>query len=206
MSQPDEPDIGTAPDTPRPNGADAPSDGQRTTPPRLAGRRPTSADDQERLAALQASASFGQVVSVLMRSSEHKHLTLTDLEWLVVPPLTAGQFAIANMQSKEGGAIVPAAVVLWASVSSEVDQRLSANLSEQLRLRPDEWKSGDILWLIEAVGDGRLLSNFLKNLQEKAFKSREVRVRLRRDGEPVVSTLNEMFRLPHPPSDEKLSF
>jgi len=169
-----------------------------------------SADDQKWLVALQASASFGQVVSVLMRSSQHKHLALTDLEWLVVPPLTAGQFAVANMQSQEGGPSVPAAVVLWASVSPEVDQRLSANLSAPIRLRPDEWKSGDILWLIEAVGDGRLLSNFLKQLQEKAFKNREVKVRVGRDGEQVVGTLHEMLLPPHPPvtndDDEKLSF
>ena len=200
MSKPHEPDTGAPPEIPTPNGA-----GQKT-PPRLAGRRPISADDQTRLAALQASASFGQVVSVLMRSSQHKHLTLADLEWLVVPPLTAGQFAVANMQSKEGGPSVPAAVVLWASVSPEVDQRLSTNLSAPIRLQPEEWKSGDILWLIEAVGDGRLLSNFLNNLQEKAFRNREVRVRMRRDGEPVVSTLHEML-LPHPPAtNEKLSF
>src|SRR4029079_4132083 len=155
MSKPDGPDTGAPPEIPKPDGA-----GQNT-PPRLAGQRPISADDQTRLAALQTSASFGQVVSVLMRSSQHKHLALTDLEWLVVPALTAGQFAVANMKSKEGGPSVPAAVVLWASVSPEVDQRLSANLSAPIRLRPDEWKSGDILWLIEAVGDGRLLSNFL---------------------------------------------
>jgi len=145
-----------------------------------------------------------------MRSSQHKHLALTDLEWLLVPPLTAGQFAVANMQSKEGGPSVPAAVVLWASVSPEVDQRLSANLSAPIRLQPDEWKSGDILWLIEAVGDGRLLSNFLMNLQEKAFRDREVRVRVRRDGEQVVSTLREMLLPPHPPvpndADEKFRF
>jgi len=145
-----------------------------------------------------------------MRSSQHKHLALTDLEWLVVPPLTAGQFAVADMQSREGGPSVPAAVVLWASVSPEVDQRLAANLSEPIRLRPDEWKSGDILWLIEAVGDGRLLSNFLKTLQEKAFKNRTVRVRVRRDGETVVSTLHEMLLPPHSSAttdeDEKLSF
>ena len=199
MSNPDAPNTGVAPEIP----------GQKT-PPRLAGQRPISADDQTRLAALQASASFGQVVSVLMRSSQHKHLALADLEWLVVPPLTAGQFAVANMQSKEGGPSVPAAVVLWARVSPEVDQKLSTDLSAPIRLQPDEWKSGDILWLIEAVGDGRLLANFLKNLQEKAFRDREVRVRVRRDGEQVVSTLREMLLPPHPPvpndADEKFRF
>jgi hypothetical protein len=35
-----------------------------------------------------------------------------------------------------------------------VDKRLSENLTAPIRLRPDEWKSGDILWLVDAIGDG----------------------------------------------------
>ena len=107
-------------------------------------------------AAMQMSAVCMQVITVLMRSPQHKHLALTDLEWLVFPPLTTGQVAVANVQAKESGTSMPAAVALWASVSPEVDKKLSENLTAPMRLRPDEWKSGDILWLIEAVGEGGL--------------------------------------------------
>lgn len=160
------------------------------------GQPPMSEEARKRpAAALQLSATFAQVVTVLMRSPQHKHLALADLEWLVFPPLTTGQLAVANVQAKEGGASMPAAMVLWATVSPEVDKKLSDNLARPMRLRPDEWKSGDILWLIEAVGDGRVMPGLLKQLQENAFKGREVRMRARgQDGKPTVRTLAEALR------------
>ena len=127
------------------NGKAAPA----TAPAAAPGLAPMSEESRKRAAAaLQLSAAFAQVVTVLMRSPQHKHLALADLEWLVFPPLTTGQFAIANVQAKEGGASMPAALVLWASVSADVDKKLSENVSGPMRLRPDEWKSGDILWLV----------------------------------------------------------
>ena len=156
-------------------------------------------------AALQLSATFAQIVTVLMRSPQHKHLALADLEWLVFPPLTAGQAAIANVQAKEGGASLPAAIVLWASVSPEVDKKISDNLTGPLRLRPDEWRSGDILWLIEAVGDGRVMPGLLKQLSENALKGREVKMRVRgQDGKPAVRTLSETLHSGKPRDGDRM--
>ena len=105
------------------------------------------------------------------------------------PPLTTGQFAVANVQAKEGGASMPAALVLWASVSADVDKKLSENLTNPMRLRPDEWKSGDILWLVEAVGDGRVVPGLLKQLSENALKGRQVKMRVRgQDGSRPCSS------------------
>ena len=172
----------------------------RPEPLAASGQAPMSEETRKRAAAaLQLSAAFAQVVTVLMRSPQHKHLALADLEWLVFPPLTTGQFAIANVQAKEGGASMPAALVLWASVSPDVDKKLSENLSGPMRLRPDEWKSGDILWLIEAVGDGRVVPGLLKQLSENALKGREVKMRVRgQDGKPAVRSLSDALR-----ADEK---
>ena len=49
------------------------------------------------------SAAFGEIVSLLMRDPASKHHSLADLEWLVVPPLLAGQFSLAEAQSKSTG-------------------------------------------------------------------------------------------------------
>ena len=125
-----------------------------------------------------------------MRSPRHKHLSLADLEWLVLPPLLAGNFRIAEAKSKPNGVPVAFAVVLWASVSTEVDRRLSEDLDKPIRLQPKEWRSGDIVWLIDAVGDPRLLPQFLKRLNETTFKGREVKVRRRgHDGKPTLGVL-----------------
>ena len=39
--------------------------------------------------------TFAQIVAVLMRDANFRNLRLTDLEWLVLPPVMAGQFRLA---------------------------------------------------------------------------------------------------------------
>ena len=48
-----------------------------------------------------------------------------------------------------------------------------------MRLKPDEWKSGDILWLVDAVGEGRIVEAMLKRLVATEWKGREARMRVR---------------------------
>ena len=55
------------------------------------------------------AASFGQIVTLLMRSPADKAITLQDLEWMVVPAIMTGQFAVADAQSKETGVVMPVA-------------------------------------------------------------------------------------------------
>jgi cytolysin-activating lysine-acyltransferase len=154
--------------------------------------------------ALRRSAALAQIITVLMRSPQHRHLALADLEWLVFPPLLTGQFSVAQLNSKDGKRSVPAAVVLWASVSPEVDKRLSQNLSSPVRLRPDEWKSGEQLWLIEAAGDARILNGLLRQLSDAVFKGKDVRVRARgAQGKPTVQLLQAAFAAQTGPSATK---
>jgi hemolysin-activating ACP:hemolysin acyltransferase len=136
-------------------------------------------------AAVRHSLAFAQIVSILMHSPRYRHYTLGDLEWLVLPPLLSGQCSVAEAKSKENGASVPVAVALWASVSPEVDQRLTENLNTPIRLRPDEWRSGDIVWLIDAVGDRRVVPGLLKQLADNTLKGREIKVRGRGEGGKV---------------------
>jgi hemolysin-activating ACP:hemolysin acyltransferase len=147
---------------------------------------PTSDEARRRAAAaVRHSLAFAQIVSILMHSPRYRHYTLGDLEWLVLPPLLTGQCSVAEAKSKDNGASVPVAVALWASVSPEVDQRLTENLNTPIRLRPDEWRSGDILWLIDAVGDRRVVPGLLKQLADNTLKGREIKVRGRGEGGKV---------------------
>ena len=129
--------------------------------------------------------SFAQVVAVLMRDARFRNLKIADLEWLVLPPVMAGQFRLghAGLPSGPGrarqGVAVPAALALWARVSPEVDKALSENLDKQVRLRPDQWTSGDSVWLMALAGDPRAVPPFLKQLTEREFKGRQVKMRLR---------------------------
>src|SRR5499426_3996849 len=147
---------------------------------------PASEEARRRAAAaVRHSLAFAQIVSILMHSPRYRHYTLGDLEWLVLPPLLTGQCSVAEAKSKDNGASVPVAVALWASVSPEVDQRLTENLNTPIRLRPDEWRSGDILWLIDAVGDRRVVPGLLKQLADNTLKGREIKVRGRGEGGKV---------------------
>jgi cytolysin-activating lysine-acyltransferase len=133
--------------------------------------------------------ALGQIVSLLIRSAHHKQHSLADLEWMLLPAVLAGQFRIAHAQAQPSGPRTPVAAALWASVSSEVDQRLS-DLSNPLRLSPQEWRSGDILWLVDTVGDARVVPQLLKHLQETAFKGRDMKVRVRgEDGKTGIGIL-----------------
>jgi cytolysin-activating lysine-acyltransferase len=147
---------------------------------------PSSEEARRRAAAaVRHSLAFAQIVSILMHSPRYRHYTLGDLEWLVLPPLLTGQCSVAEAKSKDNGASVPVAVALWASVSPEVDQRLTENLNTPIRLRPDEWRSGDILWLIDAVGDRRVVPGLLKQVADNTLKGREIKVRGRGEGGKV---------------------
>jgi cytolysin-activating lysine-acyltransferase len=152
--------------------------------------------------------TFAQIVAVLMRDPNFRNLRVADLEWLVLPPVMAGQFRLGHaaqaapgrtQQGKapqdktgQGGIFVPVAVALWARVSPEIDKSLSENLDKQARLHPSQWASGDNVWLMVAAGDPRAVPQFLKQLADTEFKGQHVKMRLRgSDGKVVVKTLGQ---------------
>jgi hemolysin-activating ACP:hemolysin acyltransferase len=136
-------------------------------------------------------ALFGEIVSVLMRSQQFRGLSLADLETLVVPALISNQFFVVETQSKENGFVAPVGAAMWATVSVEVDQRLSTNLDQPIKLSPNEWKSGDIPWLVVAAGDARLLNPVLQKIRDTAFKGSPLKLRTRdENGRVAVGTFS----------------
>jgi cytolysin-activating lysine-acyltransferase len=141
-------------------------------------------------AAREVSATFGEVVALLMRTPPYRELWLTDLEWLVVPALLKGQISVATTQSSTNGATMTVGAVLWAHVSDEVDKRLICRPQETIRLSAKEWTSGDIVWVVASAGDGRVLGEMLKRLSTKEWAGKDVRIMVRgKDGRPTVANL-----------------
>jgi len=126
--------------------------------------------------ASQASAAFGQMVGILMRSPAMRKMSLGELEWMIVPPIKHGHFMLAHVRSQDG-AMEPIGFLVWAVVSPEVDKRLS-DPSKPLRLAPQEWKSGDIPWVISGAGDEKALKGMIEQLRSSVFKDREVKMRV----------------------------
>jgi cytolysin-activating lysine-acyltransferase len=134
----------------------------------------------------QADVTLGQIVTILMRSAQHRERPLADLEWLVLPAILSGQYRVA--QAQQSGIAVPVGIALWASVSTAVDQRLS-DLSVPWRLQSAEWRSGDIPWLVELVADTSTQQALLKHLGETVFKGRGIKMRVRdADGKTRIGT------------------
>jgi hemolysin-activating ACP:hemolysin acyltransferase len=141
------------------------------------------------------AASLGEAVMLLSRSPTHKHCSLADIEWLVLPAITSNQFYLVEAAHKERGFRVPIAYLSWAFVSDEVDRRLAApGAGPRTRLRPDEWNSGEIAWLIDAVGSAEGVKAGLGWLKEAPFKERRIKLIANvGNGGPKVQTLDEIM-------------
>jgi len=151
--------------------------------------------------------SFSQIVAVLMRDPKYRTMRLAELEWLVLPPVMMGQFALAHTSIKHQAAspsrnlekpqtrestIVPVAVALWACVSDKLDKTLSDSLASQPRLQPGDWTSGDHPWLMTVAGDPRALPKFIEQLAAKDFKGRRAKIRTRGpDGKVSIKVLGQ---------------
>ena len=146
--------------------------------------------------AQQVHASLGSIVSVMMRSPRYQAVTLGYVQALVSPAIGTGQFAIINARDTERGFAAPVALALWASVSREVDARLSALGDKPMVLPMQDWRSGDIPWLIALVGDRRMAQPLLTNLQDKTFKGQALQARIQENGKVVVRTVSPESLLP----------
>jgi cytolysin-activating lysine-acyltransferase len=139
------------------------------------------------------SASIGEIALVYSRSAAHKHYSLADIEWLILPAALNGQFYVAQAAHKDSGFRAPIAVATWALVSEEVDRRLCADLAHRIRLRPDEWKSGEIAWIVDLVGAPAGMRQAVQWLKAGPFRERAAKVVVRdAAGAARVTTFDEL--------------
>lgn len=151
-----------------------------------------SKEELRRRAAMakQVSSSFADIVTLLMRSETERTRTLADLEWMVVPAMQTGQFAVAEAQSQETGVVAPMGVVLWAMVSEDVDKRLTAEAGQPMKLTPAEWRSGEIPWIVAAFGETKVVGQLFEQLSKTVFTKQPAKLRARdKDGAPFVGRL-----------------
>ena len=114
--------------------------------------------------------SFGKVVMAMMMMPRYRHQTLADLQHLVLEPLMRDRVAIAQRASDQPVAEDIAGVAIWASVSEECDARIRDQIrggAWPLRLRPDDWNSGQINWLIDVIApDAKSTASVIANFRQ----------------------------------------
>lgn len=126
------------------------------------------------------SQVLGEITWLLTQSPTHKQLFLGDLEWFAMPAILLEQFRIWN------GPNSPAAVAFWAFVSEDTEARLEAGAH---KLRPDEWKAGDRLWLMELVSPFGAVDEILADLSANVFPGQTFKFHtVGPDGQRRVST------------------
>ncbi len=123
---------------------------------------------------------LGEVTWLLTQSQRHKNFFLSDLEWLVMTPILLQQFRVFYAKDR------PIGVVLWAKVDEEVEGRLSTG---NAKLRPQDWKSGDKLWVVDVIAPFGGIDEMLKDLKEKVFPTEEFKFLAAEDGKPVVKEM-----------------
>ena len=103
-------------------------------------------DETDGATRVEMTDLLGQIIVLMGQSASHRHLFLSDLEWLVMPAIGRRQMRLWRRDTERGP--IPAIYASWAFVSPEVDQRFA---SGRLRLTPAEWTSGEMMWLIDLV-------------------------------------------------------
>ena len=110
----------------------------------------------------------------MSQSPLHKQFFISDLEWArraggktmeLMTPALLQQFRLFYTTDR------PIGVVLWAFVNDEVAERLAGGTT---KLRPQDWKSGDQLWVVEVIAPFGGAEEMVKDLKEKVFPERPI--------------------------------
>lgn len=127
----------------------------------------------------RVAAILGHVVWLMSQSSKHKHLTLIDMDWLVVPALINRQFKLYRLDGK------PFAYASWAYVSLDVVQRVAV---EGGNLSAGEWMCGDEAWLVDVVAPFGGAEGVLREMKAKGISEMlGVNSSVGGGGEPVAN-------------------
>ncbi len=135
------------------------------------------------------SAIYGSITRVLAGSLRHQSIPLAELKWLVAPATLTGQYAIgegALDPSRPDSPIGPVAVVMWGRLSEEVDRQLMQAPNAPLRLNPEHWQSGDIPWILDAVGSKPVVDRIISELLVTQFKGKALKIRMPADDGSMI--------------------
>jgi len=113
---------------------------------------------------------LGEITWLMTQSPNHKGFFISDLEWMIMVPVMLQQFRLFYDKDK------PIGVALYARVDDEVEERLK---SGSARLRPQDWKSGDKLWIVEIIAPFGGHEAMMNDFKQQLFKDTDVHFLMR---------------------------
>ncbi|MCP5083006.1 MAG: toxin-activating lysine-acyltransferase [Alphaproteobacteria bacterium] len=141
-------------------------------PRRAAARAPASPFTQPTPAGASSTIAgvLGEITWLMTQSPNHKGFFISDLEWMIMCPVILQQFRLFYDKDK------PIGVALYAHVDDEVEERLK---SGNARLRPQDWKSGTKLWIVEIIAPFGGHEAMMTDFKEQLFQNTDVHYLLR---------------------------
>src|SRR5262245_54605554 len=99
-------------------------------------------------------------------------------------PVILQQFRMFYQDAPAGeGGKRPIGVALWARVSEEVEARLAQGVT---KLRPQDWKSGERLWVVEVIAPFGGQDAMVADLKAKVFPTEALKVLALKEGRKEV--------------------
>lgn len=142
-----------------------------------------------KIAALRAQVreNFGKIAMAMMALPRYRHNTLADLNHIVLEPLIRDRIAIAYPGEDKGNPLSDVAgMAIWASVSEDVDAKIREQIKAgvfPVRLKADEWVSGDINWLLDVIAPDQKMTTSVIASFKQVVKEGELRLH------PIITRL-----------------
>lgn len=141
---------------------------------------------------------YGDMLFLAFRSDRHMHMPVSVLRRYLEPAIETGQFRIFRFDG------VPRGMFTWAYLNAEAEEKLITGQP----LDPEDWQSGDHLWIIDLIAPYRgLMASIGRwmmqrgNVTEREFRFR--RVTGENDTRRIVHVDFDRPRLAHVMTDEE---
>lgn len=93
----------------------------------------------------EVESAVGIALMLSMKTETHRYLFAHEFDWLIMPAIMNNQFQIIRTEE-----YLPIAFISWALLDEESETRL---LKGHKKLKPQEWKSGKNLWIVDLICD-----------------------------------------------------
>lgn len=109
--------------------------------------------------------AIGETVLAMIATERYRNQSVGNLRDILVEPMLRDRVVLAMTRPPEGNTkpfLPQTSIAIWASVSAEVDARISQQAAANvfpIFLKPEEWVSGDIVWLLDVIAPSAALTS-----------------------------------------------